>query len=92
MGIVTKLIKNGELGSFISKGIYPAPLHEALSELQRKAESAFTYDLLDKVRALRSALKVPISVLALLLCLFFSHSRKIITNVKVKRNDCCSPP
>ena len=49
MGTATKLIKNGEIGKFISKGIYPAPLHEGLTELQRKAESAFAYPLLDKV-------------------------------------------
>ena len=49
MSTVTKLIKNGELGSFISKGIYPSPLHEGLSELQRKAESAISFPILDKV-------------------------------------------
>ena len=49
MGTVTKLIKSGEIGNFISKGIYPAPLHEGLTELQRKAESAFAYPLLEKV-------------------------------------------
>ena len=48
MGTATKLIKNGEIGNFISKGIYPAPLHEGLTELQRKAESAFAYPTLDK--------------------------------------------
>lgn len=49
MGAATKLIKNGEIGSFISKGIYPSTMHEGLTELQRKAESAFAYNLLDKV-------------------------------------------
>lgn len=49
LSLITKLIANGELSSFISKGIYPSPIHEGLSELQRKAETAIAYPLLDKV-------------------------------------------
>jgi len=51
LAFMTKLVKNGELGKFINRGVYPAPQHEGFTELQRKAESTSAYPLLDRVHA-----------------------------------------
>ena len=50
IAFMTKLVKNGELGKYMARGVFPAPQHEAFSELQRKAESSSAYPLLDRVR------------------------------------------
>lgn len=48
LALMSRLVKNGELSKFISRGVYPSAQHEALTELQRKAESALAYPLLDR--------------------------------------------